>query len=1235
MRALLKIGAIIASLYVLFWVGLALYFSFAERHKELFEANLESLFDREVSISEVRTAWLGLTPAIQINGFEVAGDHGDEPALAFDSMSAELDLLSLLKFWPKLTAFAIEAPLVEVVILPDNRIQVAGMILNPSRASGGLSKRLISWLINHESMTWYDGEVVWRRPQGVTQRYSDVSFVYERQQENRSLTAAMVTEEGALVISAESNGNMLYDSEWDASLEVLGDQGRRLLSSDDLLLVVENGRGSMQLRALNVERVRDFLLLTGLSETAKWVMESRLDGILKNVQFDFSGPFLQFHEWSLRASASDVSFLPTSGLPGMNQLAGSILATRDGGRFEFLSDNAVFHWPKLFDQEFKIEQTEGRFRWEIGKDEVINVHLEEASFSDGTLTIESVDAHCAINARARRVGALADWFTAGKVEDLRFEDGQIVSRAEDTGVFLRAKARFSISDFKDTYRYIPNDPRVAKLRAWWQNAFVDGVVSSAEISFAGPVNRQAIRDGNAQIYGRADFHNVKLDYGYQRDWPILSRSSGVGILTNQGLTITPSEAWIGKDKLTQGVVAISPIFEKGRVLDIKGEMTSSLETVAEFLFNGPLISPEQKALQADQPLPVDVEGGTVNAKVDVHIPLKQVRNTKVLGSATVRNGRIVLPSGVAVDKVSTEMSFTERSASAERITADFLGGTMKASLITTQAAQPPKLKLIGRGRADVGALEPWTGEHIQSWFSGITDWQGELGFDGALVTIDVKTDLQGVSVAAPEPLLKSAETASDLSFAMRTGGKSVTPELALDYGEHLRVHMIGDPLKENKLFDRARIVVAENARTTPRISPPGINFFLQQNVLDLDAWLSAVIELASLETTPFAEGEKADTSFLDAMRSIRLSSPSIMFLGRPFGSLDAGVVTPNGHDWIGTLMGDNINGTIKASPRDDLASYKLNLAYFHLVEAPPNLTPPGPIDQTLKPSAYPRIELSATTFVVSDKTLGRLQLASSPDGDVWKVHKFSVNNTDISTTGYGEWSNTADNGSQSSFSLETKIDEAGGVLDDMKFDDLIRKGEGHFKGNLGWIGAPHEFDFARLNGDFDLQINDGELVKVESGAGRLIGLLNFNSILRRLTLDFRDVFSSGLKFDKMQYSGIVAEGKAILQEAFMLSPAVFVQMEGNIDLNREEIDMEIHASPELGGNLALLSAIANPTAGAVVFLTQRIFKDQMRSNSLLSYRALGSWKDFELAEISDEGEPVSKPENNNLQDAGE
>jgi len=101
-----------------------------------------------------------------------------------------------------------------------------------------------------------------------------------------------------------------------------------------------------------------------------------------------------------------------------------------------------------------------------------------------------------------------------------------------------------------------------------------------------------------------------------------------------------------------------------------------------------------------------------------------------------------------------------------------------------------------------------------------------------------------------------------------------------------------------------------------------------------------------------------------------------------------------------------------------------------------------------------------------------------------------------------------------------------------------------------------------------------------------------------------------------------------MNDALLLSPAVFVRMEGKVDLANELVDMEIHLSPELGGNLALFSALANPAAGAVVYLTQRIFKTQLRNARFRSYRAYGSWEDFELVDFDpdQQGAESNQPE---------
>lgn len=1240
MRTVLKILAGLIGIYVLAWCALAIYFSYAERHKGLLEANLSALFKREVTIAEIRTGWSGSSPVLQIKGFRVAGDTAEIPALAFTSMSAQVAPLSILRLWPKLTNLAVQEPILEVVSLPGNKLQIAGITIADKQAKVVSPKRLISWLLNHQAATWLNGEVVWRRATGI-QRYRDVSFVYERVGEDRTLSAATKTPKGAIAFSAEAHGNPLIDDDWGASVEVLGDQGRRLLAPDDLSLVVENGQGRVQLKALTVERLRDFLLLTGLGEAAAWILDAELNGTLENVQFDFSGPFLAFRDWSLQAGAKGISFLATSGTPGLTELRGKVTASAAGGVFKFATDQSVFQWPKIFADTFTIERAAGEFVWEFTADGSLDVRLQDGEFADGNLTITGLNASCKIGQQDNAIENIADLFTVESVAELSYQDGKVVSSKETdagawggTRLFLDAQAQFSIAAFADTTKYLPRDPRISKLRSWWVNAFTAGQASDGRLRYQGEVSRTALQSGKAQFTGSANFSGVDLDYGYQRAWPMLRNANGRAEFNNDILTLRATQAWLAEDKIDTAKVAIGPLSKPSRAVHINGSLQSSVATVMDFLFAGPLLAPtaanpSNNAVGSSETtsleFPIRGAGGSVAANIEVNIPLADVRQTTVNGSGEVKAGKLILPQGVAIENINTTVKFTERSASAERITGQFLDGDISAKLVTTKAAQPPSFSIQASGNGRIGALKPWVGGHLLSWLEGRTDWQGEVlidsGTDGTKVAILAESELLGVAVTAPPPLSKASEQPEKLNFAMRVGSKKIEQELVLDYGDSLRVHLRGDRQQGNSLLDRAYIAIADNVRSREVITPLGVNFLLASNDLDLDAWLQAIIGLATLQLDPAKE--EVDTLFLDAMRGVKINAADPLLLGRRVGPLNVTAASTDGRDWIGTIIGDNVNGTIQAAPRSAEPSYRLNFSLLNLPAAPKNKQPPKAIDTSLKPSSYPRLELNANTFITANKDLGRLQLVGQANGDIWELTQMSLDDTDIRTVGSGQWVNNEQSGSLSQFEITTTIDEAGGVLDEMQFNDLIRKGEGRFVGKLNWIGAPHEFDYQRLNGDFELQINDGELVQVESGAGKLVGLLNFNSILRRLTLDFRDVFSSGLTFDRMQYTGILADGKAIMREAYMLSPAVFVQMEGNIDLANEYIDLEIHASPELGGNLALLSALANPAAGAVVYLTQRIFKDQMRASSFSSYRALGSWDDFELAEIK-EPPPSSK-----------
>ena len=413
------------------------------------ESNLSSVFKRTVTIQQVRTAWRGLSPIIQINGFKVAGDSDNQAALAFKSLSAELSPFSILRFWPQLTEFAVEQPSLEIVSLPGNKLQIAGFTLKSNSSSGINPKRLLSWLLQHKSAVWLNGEITWRRLNGEQQHYSELSFIYQRQGENRQLSAATLTPKGPFAFRAQANGDVLEAENWDASLEVLGDRGQRLLAPEDLSLVVKNGKGSLQLKTMDVQRIRDFLLITGLGEAAGWILDAQLSGRLHDVRFDFSGPLLEFSDWSLAALASKVGFIATETTPGMSNLAGKVNASAIGGTFEFAANDTVFDWPRWFDRKLQIDQSSGQFHWSSAANGEIEIVLADGLFEDAVTRIWNVNASCTIDQRSRSVSNLAQLFKVESVADLSFEKGKVVEQKTQSGNSLRplhldAGAQFEI-----------------------------------------------------------------------------------------------------------------------------------------------------------------------------------------------------------------------------------------------------------------------------------------------------------------------------------------------------------------------------------------------------------------------------------------------------------------------------------------------------------------------------------------------------------------------------------------------------------------------------------------------------------------------------------------------------------------------------------------------------------------------------------------------------------------------
>jgi len=256
--------------------------------------------------------------------------------------------------------------------------------------------------LDQQGAAWQDGEIIWRRDVDDTQRFKNISMSFTRKEQLRKVQTEIMTPKGLLALIATANGDLINQSNWDASLEVLGEDGTRLLKPNDLSVKVNDGQGRVLLKTLDVAHIRDFIKLSSLISTG-WLLDAKLAGRLHDVHFDFSGPLLDMDTWSLDASASDIGFRAVGLAPAMNNLTGELQASIDGGKFIFATRNSEFNWARWYDKSLAINRAIGEFSWNIEDDGGINVTLNNGEFEDANAKISDINATVTLDSKARKI----------------------------------------------------------------------------------------------------------------------------------------------------------------------------------------------------------------------------------------------------------------------------------------------------------------------------------------------------------------------------------------------------------------------------------------------------------------------------------------------------------------------------------------------------------------------------------------------------------------------------------------------------------------------------------------------------------------------------------------------------------------------------------------------------------------------------------------------------------------
>jgi uncharacterized protein YhdP len=192
------------------------------------------------------------------------------------------------------------------------------------------------------------------------------------------------------------------------------------------------------------------------------------------------------------------------------------------------------------------------------------------------------------------------------------------------------------------------------------------------------------------------------------------------------------------------------------------------------------------------------------------------------------------------------------------------------------------------------------------------------------------------------------------------------------------------------------------------------------------------------------------------------------------------------------------------------------------------------------------------------------------------------------------------------------------LLDRLGLPRTLGKSKGTLSGHIGWRGSPDGIDTGTLAGRLAVDLRQGELLKVDPGMAKLLGVLSLQSLARFLTLDFRGIFGAGLPFDSITAESVVQRG-IVRIDAFKLSSSpAKISMRGTADIVHETQDLHVTVVPTLSASSAALAAAAiNPVLGLGTFVAQLVVSDPLSRALAVEYAVTGSWADPQIRKVND------------------
>ena len=872
--------------------------------------------------------------------------------------------------------------------------------------------------------------------------------------------------------------------------------------------------------------------------------------------------------------------LPLSA-PSLENVSGSARIREDQGDLTLTGQGAAVTFPGLFDEpRVPLDRLQAKAHWQlaIGAGQpALSVQVEQLKF-----------------ANADAAGSVAGSYRSG---------GKGPGIVDIEGRLDRAEAR-------RTARYLPSRIGGA-VRDWVAHSITAGKSSDVRFRLKGDLNDFPFRNpalGDFSIEAKVTEGNL----AYAPGWPAIDRFDGTLLFERAGMDITMRAGRVYGVTLNDTQARIADFQQS--LLIIEGSGHGPAQEMIRFVNESPL------ATRIDDFTRDARAEGNARLQLKLALPLSDLAASKVAGTVIFNDNSLALDKTLPpLTNVTGRLEFTDHGLALRDIGSTFLGSPLK---VEGETAEAGRFSLRAQGTVSAENMRTVIDNPLTQRLSGRAEYRATLDVRRRAATVTVESDLVGLASSLPAPFDKPAEA----KWPLLVRSQPVAPG---DPNERSESDTVSATLKGSfrLVFERSRD--ASNQKLTiqrgafainsePVMPERGFAVLLNHHDIDIDQWGAVLNGAPSRPAANQPLGDLAEGfSVLPSLVSV--VADRVKVGGKDLHDVVFGATRLGGF-WRANISAREINGFFNW--REAAAGQRIGTltARFARLEIPPSRR--QEIESLMERPAdeLPALDIAAEEFILGEQKLGSLKVLASATGStaspVWNLKELRVENPAGILKATGVYA-PAGAGSARHTRLDYQLDikDSGELLATFGVKGAVRGGIGKIDGNIGWKGSPLALDYGSLEGMMKLDVGKGQFLKTEPGIGKLIGVLNLQSLPRRLSLDFRDVFAEGFAFDQIEGEAQIDHGIARTDALSMRGIQAQVRISGEADLSRETQALLVQVRPELNAGLASLAyAAVNPVLGLGTFVAQLVLRKPLQQLFTYEYEVKGSWTDPQVAE---------------------